>query len=327
MTVLPAKRKLMESVCALSSSGMSQIIAIHSLEERQHIVRGLKQLVKSKNVEGFSFIQSDSFESKDIEDANEFTLFNQPKVLVYHISSMLNEKNIQELLALTKEFKVSAICLVCPGVSNKVNVKELASHFKIYNTTNEKPWEKTTRYVNEISQLAKDLGYTFELQAASRLAEQFGSDYAAMLNEVEKCILFANRERYISGVHLDALSNSILTTKLWDVAEELAWGITQEHLLDSLSDQEYYSLLGQLRFRYTIGLGVKNGTNPTTISQRLQKKYIFEANKWPRQYFIVSLLKLQDLETVAKTASHRSGFLSTMLFYSIKKIQDTYRGS
>jgi hypothetical protein len=167
----------------------------------------------------------------------------------------------------------------------------------------EKPWEKKERLIEELQKIARQGQKTISLQVANRLVEQIGNDFATLKNEIEKLVLFASDKKTIEEKDIEEVTKTEKEVTSWQIAEALVWKNKELPKQEFKDLSDVLALIALVRHHIYLGIQICKGGDMPNLRKNQMEIYLPFCQKVGPQYFVERLLFLFDWEVKAKSSS------------------------
>lgn len=204
-------------------------------------------------------------------------------------------------------------------------VKPSASFFDlpctILDLTEEKPWDKEKRLLQEMRDRASKEGKRLDPQAANLLLARLDGDSAVLAQELDKLILYCADRPQIMREDVLAIASSSKTHTLWQIADDLVWDRILSSAGTEVNDPSlFHSLLAVLRQQLMIGIKMHAlhasqvafaqwGPYFPKLKPKALEKKREAAMKLGAAYFRRGVDHLFELELLAKSGSMQNDAL------------------
>lgn len=187
----------------------------------------------------------------------------------------------------------------------------------ILDLTDEKPWDKEKRFVEQLVEKAKNSGKRLSPDAVQFLFERLDKDPALLENELNKLICYVGEKTSIEKEDIARISASSRTHTLWQTAEEVIWEGGKFPPLDSTS---FHGLLPILRSQLQLGLKLTSlidskcpsqewSTHLPKIWPKTLEKRSAQAARLGTPFFKKGMEKLFEIELLSRNQSTQYGAL------------------
>lgn len=186
----------------------------------------------------------------------------------------------------------------------------------VLDLTKEKPWEKKNRIIHWVSGFVQKNKKSIHKTILDNLYERCHKNLSQMMQEVEKLICYAKDSSIITEEHVKMLCFLEEETSSWSLAEAIVWeekGIAMGAAYP-MDTQNFYPMLGQLRYHYQIGMKMKElllqkvdeaqlSTHFPTLQPKTLSKYYQSAMRLKEEKLKKALNLLFECEVKAKSQS------------------------
>lgn len=181
----------------------------------------------------------------------------------------------------------------------------------VLDLTDEKPWDKEKRLIEELLERAGKTGKKLMPDAASLLLERTGIDLALLQSEIDKLICFVGERTVIAREDVLAITIANQTATFWQVAEEVIWeGKEFSHLEEGV----FHGLTSALRHQLHLGLTLASlieekrpadewGQFLPKLWPKVLEKRSSQASRLGSSYFQKGLEKLFEMELYSRSIS------------------------
>lgn len=220
------------------------------------------------------------------EEINSPSLFSEQKVIVCDEIEKLKEKSLP---------LASDLVLILMGKGEPTFYDSVKKEAVTLDLTKEKPWERKSRLERWLLENAKSRGKKLASDTAAYLLEFGSDDFASLVQELEKVLLYAGDEKEITLEMLKKVTTLSPSQTGWQLSEALIWGgALSRRSIQELDD--IYGLIGQIRYQLNLGLSIASGEEPPKLSPKRLDKLKPLAAKLTSSYFSDGLKLLFDLE-------------------------------
>lgn len=229
--------------------------------------------------------------------------------------------------------------IVFEGEQNKFEAKfydTLKRELVVFDLSKEKPWEKKARALSLAHQKLLGEKKQFSKELLDHLFESSERQLSLFMQELEKLICYTGKEAVITSEAMSAICCFSRDVNTWSVCEKFIWEPSEETYQAALSlqvtSQEYFSLLGQLRYQCQLGLKLAQiqnqgaeeelwlkALNPS--QQKQVSRYKRVVHHFQARFFSFALGILFEYEMKAKTESTDLELLWTSLILHLKNKQ------
>jgi len=229
-----------------------------------------------------SYLQPDSL----LEEINSPSLFSERRVI---ICDEIEKLKIDSLPLPPK------LVLILMGKEQPTFYESVKKEAIILDLSKEKPWERKTRIERWLLESAKSRGKKLAADAIAYLLEYGMDDFASLVQELEKALLFSDDKKEITLETLKKVTSLAPSQTGWQLSEALIWGgALSRRSIQELDD--IYGLIGQIRYQLNLGLTIASGEEPPKLSPKRLDKLRPLAKKLTLTYFSDGLKMLFDLE-------------------------------
>lgn len=270
----------------------------------------LKESAPDNFSEMYALIMSDAYE-RTYYAKKMYALFShfRPGLKIEWCSQVESSLFAEERLVVTDEIKVvhldpkTRVIMLGSSIPQEV-YETLKKEMVCLDLSDEKPWDRKTRYLEEMIKMAKGEGKRLDAETANFLLERMGMDFPALHNEVAKLCCYVGDGAVITSEHVKAISGKTKEATTWQIAESLVWQGHAEAEFKDLS--ELLALFSQIRFHLYAGVELSGqaAAGVTLSYKNLRKKeldrYGAFCQKVGVSYFLERLMTLFEMELMAK---------------------------
>lgn len=323
MPLLTNKQLFTNDVIANEHSSL--LVALLDESEAKLLVRvAVRPIFEKKGFEiEYHDIDSLSVISHDV--FSEQSLFANKKCHIIFVDAPLLSSHKNTVHALLKSSSEKNVICIVPKQITTQQVTAFSQSFDlIISLLSEKPWESLNRVKGEVFNILHSSKCQIDVLALDAIAAYSYPNYSRFMNEVKKLLVYVGERKTITFDDVHLFSTVTSAEKQWDIAETLCWNFNKPISFKSLNEKDFYSLLGQLRFRYAIAIQIKEGVKEIKGSPRLISEFRQRSRSLNLLYFIESQLFVNSLEIESKTLSLPLAVLWDKLFFNLKRLYDTY---
>lgn len=221
-----------------------------------------------------------------LEEIESPSLFSKKRVLICDDIEKLNSKTLP---------LSSDLILILMGKSEPLFFEALKKEAVTLDLTKEKPWERKSRLQRWLLESARSKGKVLEADAVAYLLEFGHADFALLLQELEKAIIYAGSESQVSLAMVKAITTLSPLQTGWQLSEALVWGGSLNcRSIKELDD--LHALIGQIRYQLNLGVTLASGNDAPKLSPKRSEKLKSLATSYSLPYFVKGLKDLFDLE-------------------------------
>lgn len=303
------KKEELSSFLIVSADVFDRGFLREAILERIKTLCGPLEVIKF-DCEGLSFDQFyQECETKDLFAVFKIFYLSQfekaGKQLVEQLSSYLSHN--------------SQLIVIIEGEQNKLEAKlydKLKKEMVAFDLIKEKSWEKKARVVHlaqkkcayEKKKIAKD--------ALEAMYEGCGRSTAIFMQELEKLLCYVGARHEMTASDIHSIGVLVQESNQWNICESFVWDPCESTYKDILQlevkEQEFFSLLGQLRYQCQLGCRVHElltscGSDQACIEQlpptqqKHFQKYKHVLSSLDPNFFPSALGLLYDYEIKAKS--------------------------
>ena len=157
----------------------------------------------------------------------------------------------------------------------------------------EKPWDRIARLNRWLLEEAQKRGKKFTQEAINALAKLPDYDFALLLQEMKKWMIYLGEEKVISENIIQTVGSLDFSQKGWHLSEQIIWeGKGDFMALDHLNASQIQTLFFQLRYHLQLGLVICSSLERDE-EKLLKKKYPkISPRAWLRYKKLASTLKM-----------------------------------
>lgn len=211
------------------------------------------------------------------EELESPSLFSEKRILICDEPEL---KNLSEM---------SDLILIFTGKAPPSFYKEKEKEGTTLDLKGEKPWDRKSRLQRWLLETARSRGKSLSLDGASYLIDVSHTDFATLLQELDKIIAYSGDEKHLSLQMVKEICSLDPVQSGWQLSEAVVLGGAVH-----FSDVDLYSLVGQLRYQLQLGLQVTTGKDPSNVSPKKLER--FRKSGLKTTYFLEGLKDLFDLE-------------------------------
>lgn len=179
------------------------------------------------------------------------TLFGGEPVVVLDEAEKMGKKELQTLADLAVRSPLYGY-LLCGTRSKTPLTPAFEKAGVVFDLTEEKPWDKEKRLVEQIAERAQNAGKRLASDAFPLLFERLGSDMALLDSEMDKLICFVGARPTIERSDVFRISASSRESTLWQMAEEIVW----EGENPAVDPAAFHGLVPAIRSQLQTGLKI-----------------------------------------------------------------------
>jgi DNA polymerase-3 subunit delta len=283
------------------------LLAIPDDYERQ---KTIKTLLTQLVFDGSSplFFYGSEMEIGEVSDALQSpSLFGGESVVVIDEVEKIGKKELQILSSILQGSFSGYLILAARLKTSLFSLIEKSG--VVLDLTEEKPWEKERRILEQIHLKAQNGGKRLSSDVAPLLFEKLGFDLALLDQEMDKLICFVGDRPTIERADVFRLTPTSRQETLWKMAEEIVWEKGQNKVTES-----FYAMIPALRSQLQMGLKIaslhQSGLPQEKWSEYLSKvwpktleKRKSQALKLGSSYFSKGLGALFEVEKLSRTDS------------------------
>ncbi len=244
-----------------------------------------------------------------IHELTNISLFEEKKYL--HLKDIQNYKKGQlETLLPYLQTLPPEITLVFSGSSMKSHqsfFNSLKERIRILDLSQEKPWDRKKRLSKWALELFIEKKLKITPNDLDSFLERCDFDLVLIQSEIEKLSCYAGEGKTIGKEDLDEVSYQSPHLKNWQLSESLIWGMPP-YEPTPIDQNEFYPILGQLRYHLHVGLKLSNIPEMRQAEQfpKLRPKnllaYRSKIQALPNNYFEEGLKTLANIEHLSKSS-------------------------
>lgn len=231
--------------------------------------------------------------------------------------------------------KVYPVILEGEDIKNDPKFYErLKKELVVIDLTKEKPWERKARIVSWVEGFLYKHKKSIQKDVLESLYEKCQKNLSQMMQEVEKLICYVKDSSVITLSHVETLCDLKVESQSWGLSEAVVWEVQGCALAakENMDQTNFYSMLGQLRYHYQVGLKMKQliGSNLSegevssffpTLQPKTLHKYYQSAFSMKEEYFTKAISYLFECEVKSKSQSIDLNLLWVDLLANINKIK------
>ena len=271
-----------------------------------------------------------------LQEMDSVDLFASQKIYVLKSLEKLSKEQLDFFIK--KLPSTQCFGVIFEGWDGKVETKlyeKLKKQMVVLDLSKEKPWDKKTRLISWLEAFAAKEKKTLQKEAAEILYERCQKQFSWMYQELEKLLCFAKDSAHISVKDLHQVCGLEADVNTYVLCEGIIFG-GQEGIKNALNwqldSQDFFSLLGQLRFQLHIGMKLTDflkrglpieefeGSFVYNIQKNLPK-YIKACQNLSRDFFFKGLVLLCEYERRAKSQSIEYQALFTSLVMQLAQFK------
>jgi DNA polymerase-3 subunit delta len=204
-------------------------------------------------------------------------------------------------------------------------------HGVILDLTEEKPWDRDRRWMQQLHDKAKAAGKKLTPDAAEWLVGQLERDAAIYAQEMDKLVCYCAYKSVIERFDAEKICSTSRNRTIWQVADDLVWTQTDRVDFFELKDSSFfYGLIANLRIQLGIGVKIHGLLRcntpfsewgpyfPRIWSKTLEKKSQI-AQRLGAEYFRCGLNCLFDMELMSKNDTVAPEILFDSFRFKLKK--------
>jgi len=278
--------------------------------ERKQAIDAVLRYVLSPDGMAERFFGSNATVQNILEALDRPALFSPQSVVVFDDA----EKKLLEDLSLHfKEPRSFGYLII--GSKHKSSARFFEMHGVILDLTDEKPWEKEKRWMEQLHEKARGAGKRLAPDAAQWMIERLDRDAALHASEMDKLICYCAHKSTIACSDVVSICSASRMHTLWQIADDLVWGkIFRADAADTRDASFFYGLLASLRQQLMIGIRMHDlchrkvpfaewpSSFPKMWPKTLEKKAQV-AERFGFDYFRGGLDRLFDVELLAKNCA------------------------
>lgn len=302
---------------------------VQSPEDRRYfldsLIKTLNHFFPGAEIERYDKDQMNL--SRVSEKLDSVSLFNETTI---HLFDPLDDADPALLDFLKKAIRQSPKgCFFLFGAAKKDKITNLYGDLKkeltILDLSEEKPWHRKERLINQLLLYGKRAGKIVEPALIEKIMTSCQMNLNLLLTTLDKCIVFAKEKDCITLKLVEEILPEDPEEKLWDLAEQVVWSKQLVHLQD---DIDLFAFLGAVRYHLQVGLKISEKivggkevfpedfpkVNRGRLSSFIEKARIFGL-----PYFQAGIVYLFQLELNAKTFLDPKKALDLLLFHFQKE--------
>lgn len=292
------------------SSHRCYLLAIPDDYERARAAKILFSYLLSEGSSPTLFSGSD-LSMREVYDALQSpSLFGGESVVFFDEVEKLGKKDLSYLSEQIASLQFAGH-LILGARSKTTLVSAVDKSGIVFDLTEEKPWDKEKRIIEQMHLRVQNGGKRLSSDAAPLLLEKVGSDPALLDQEMDKLICFVGDRPTVERSDVLRMTPFSRLETLWKIAEEMIWEGLQSSITES-----FYALVPLLRSQLQIGLKIISlhgcghpkeawGDYLPKIWPKTLEKRSSQAVKLGPNYFRKGLELLFEIETLSRTGSSR----------------------
>ena len=288
-----------------------------SIADDYERMKGIKMVLSYLAADGLSSL---SFNGADLsfqklyEALQSPSLFGGESAVIMDDVEKIGKKELQDFGAYIQKLQFSGhLILASRTKTSLLSIVEKIGF--VLDLTDEKPWDKERRIVEQIHARVQNGGKKIASDAPPLLLERLGADPALLDQEIDKLICFVGDRPTIERSDVFRISPESKTETLWKIAEEMIWEGVQPLKIDS-----FYAMIPALRSQLQMGLKIttlqqsgypKENWGPyfPKLWPKILEKRGVQGAKLGSSYFQKGLDLLFEIEKLSRSASNREGAL------------------
>ena len=197
----------------------------------------------------------------------------------------------------------------------------------------EKPWERKERIFLWLDQLAHKRKKNIHKEVLEFLYEKCQKEFSLMFQEIEKLICFIDPATAVTLKDVQKICLTQTEVNNWNLTEGLVWdagNILSDAASKEVDGQEFFSLLGQIRYHLQLGMKLKKALVSEgdlqkisslfpAVNQKSLTKYLQAIPKTSLEFFTTSLTTLFEYELKGKSSNIDHTILWTSLICQLTK--------
>lgn len=243
-----------------------------------------------------------------LEQLNTRPLLGEQPMVVCNGIEKLNKNQWQQLASYIENPSPFGV-LILHSTGSKLSSEfyhKLKKELVVLDLSEEKPWERRSRFERYLVEIAQRENYRLSPEAAGFLLDHLGLELAGLEQELRKLMCYVGECGEITLNDLFAVSAFRDNMTLWQMAEAIVWGENMGALLPD-EIEGALALVGALRYQLQLGLQLASmlirSLQPQEIALQLPQlkrslldKRISETKKRGSIYFHQGMIHLFDLE-------------------------------
>jgi DNA polymerase-3 subunit delta len=298
----------------LAASAPHQLCRIYLIQsaddfERKRSLDAVLTYVSPPGSFPVRFYGGDATVQSVIEALDSPCLFSMQSTVVVDDA---DKKLLDELAPHFKEPRAGYLLI---GSRQKASARWVEMHGVVLDLTEEKPWEKDKRWIEELHGKAKAADKRLSPDAALWMIERMERDAAVLASEMDKLLCYCAQKPVIERADVEQICSASRTHTLWQIADDFVW--SQTYRADSADMRDsgfFFGLLASLRQQFMIGLkmhDLKARKVPVSdwaacfpkIWPKILEKKIQISERFGFNYFRGGLDGLFEIELLAKNSS------------------------
>jgi hypothetical protein len=225
------------------------------------------------------------------EEHLEQGLFSEERVVLLE-----NEK-------LLKNLPSDVIAIFSGEKCSQTIYESIESEVICLDLSQEKPWEKKERLIEELQKIAKFNQKNISIQLANKLIEQVGNDFSVLKNEMDKLVLFLSDRKVIEESDIEQIIKTEKELTSWQIAESIVWRAKEIKRGEFKDLSEVLAMIALLRHHISIGIQICKGAEIPNLRKSQLETYLPFCQKVGVNYFFDRLMLLFEWELKAKSCS------------------------
>ncbi len=261
--------------------------------------------------------------SEVVNQLNSRSLFGSARIVVCDGLEKLKKSGWEPLLAYAES--PSTFSHLILGSSSAKNTTDLYQKGKkelvVLDLSEEKPWDRKTRFQRYIIEYTLKEGKTLSLDAALHLLDHIGLDLPSLEQELTKLICYVGERKAIALSDVEQICATEKTVSTWQLSEMIVWEAKAVSPPLAIDLSWLLPFLGQLRYQLQIGLQLAVMIDTHMLLGDMAKqlpqlrgalfdKRMAVAKQRGQEYFRSGLQSLFEIEVLAKN----SGGTAVLLF-------------
>lgn len=211
--------------------------------------------------------------------------------------------------------------------------EKVKKHLVTFDLSREKPWERKERVFLWLDQLAHKRKKVIHREVLEFLYEKCQKEFSLMFQEIEKLICFVDPAPSVTLKDAEKICLTQTEINNWNLTEGLVWdwdNILADAASKEVDAQEFFSLLGQIRYHLQLGIKLKKAVLSEgdlqkisslfpAVNQKSLSKYLEAIPKISLEFFTRSLITLFEYELKGKSSNIDHTILWTSLICQLTK--------